>query len=223
MKPIQSNSPSPPEAQIAGIILAGGLSRRLGQPKQMLPYRGGTLLEHAIREAEAVTALTPLVGVLPPGDAVPDPGATRTLIVRRQREGGCSASLAAGLTALPPGIDALVVLPSDPPGLGRDLIRLAVDAWLERRSRALTLRFQGVPGHPLIFAASLLPTLAELRGDKAMWAMLERLGTEVDRVDIDVALPQDVDTWEEYMGVRGTTSPLSTAGSTHHPSHHPAD
>ena len=49
---------------VAAIILAGGASRRLGQPKQLLEYRGETLLERAIHLANAAGA-APVLVVLP--------------------------------------------------------------------------------------------------------------------------------------------------------------
>ena len=33
---------------LAAVILAAGESRRMGQPKALLPYRGRTFLEHLI-------------------------------------------------------------------------------------------------------------------------------------------------------------------------------
>src|SRR5699024_3107161 len=38
---------------ISGLVLAAGGSRRLGRPKQLLPYRGGTLLGHVVETARA--------------------------------------------------------------------------------------------------------------------------------------------------------------------------
>jgi molybdenum cofactor cytidylyltransferase len=204
---------SPPEPRIAGLILAGGLSQRLGRPKQLLPYGNGTLLEHAVREAEAVPELEPLIAVLPPGDLVPDPKVERTRIVRRQEEGGCSASLHAGLAMLPPEIDALAVLPADQPHLLRDAIALATNTWLRSRPIALTLRYQDEPCHPLIFSAQLVPDLLSLKGEKGMWRLLESLGDAVHRVEIDHPVAFDIDTREDYerltsiMGVAGYPRP----------------
>ena len=38
---------------VAGLVLAAGSSERLGQPKQLLPYGGGTLLGHVLDTARA--------------------------------------------------------------------------------------------------------------------------------------------------------------------------
>jgi molybdenum cofactor cytidylyltransferase len=185
--------------RVAGLILAGGDSRRLGQPKQMQPYRDGTLLGHIIAEAEAVAELDPLVVVLPPDvTRVPDPTTQRALIVRRQQAEGCSSSVHAGLDALPQHIAAIAVLPGDQPDLRRELISLAARSWLSDRPLALTLSFRGKAGHPFIFSASLRDRLHALHGDKGMWRLLEELGNDVARVEVEMDLPRDVDTFEDY-------------------------
>lgn len=189
------------EGRVAGLILAAGRSRRLGRPKQTLAFGDGTLLEHVILQAEAAADLDPIVVVLPAGDLVPDPRMRRTRIVHVEHGEACSSSLHAGLRALPEGVDAVAVLPSDQPALDAALIGQAVQAWLRSRAPALTLAYRGVPGHPLIFSTALSGELDALHGEKAMWRLLESLGEAVERVPVDVPLPQDIDTVEDYERV----------------------
>ncbi len=197
MKPSRSDSSSRSE-KIACVILAGGLSRRLGSPKQLLPWGTGTLLEHAVGQAEAVESLDPIVCVLPPGELVPEPRCARAVAVRREASDGCSASLRSGLAALPAEAVAVAILPADQPGLTAKLIAEAASAWLRERPEALALRYRGAPGHPLIFCASLLPMLSGLRGDKALWDLLQEMSNAVRWVEIDEPAPPDVNTLEDY-------------------------
>ncbi len=49
---------------VSGLILGAGGSTRLGQPKQLLSFRGTTLLGWVVGEAEGATALDEVVVVL---------------------------------------------------------------------------------------------------------------------------------------------------------------
>lgn len=209
MSASRSASTSRADGAIAGLILAAGSSRRLGRPKQTLAFGEGTLLEHAVAQAEAVSQLDPVVVVLPPGDPFPTPRVERARVTRVESTGACSSSLHAGLHALSNGIEAIAVLPGDQPALDAPLIGLAAAAWLRTRPVALTLSYRGQPGHPLIFSASLRDQLLALHGDKAMWRLLDQLGTAVERVPVDVPLPQDIDTEEDYQQI------LQAARSNH--------
>ena len=41
------------DARVCGLVLGAGGSKRLGRPKQLLPYRDGTLLGHVVGVARA--------------------------------------------------------------------------------------------------------------------------------------------------------------------------
>ena len=49
---------------ISGLVLGAGASSRLGQPKQLLPYRGTTLLGWVVAQAERAAGLDEVVVVL---------------------------------------------------------------------------------------------------------------------------------------------------------------
>ena len=110
----------PAEAlMVTGLVLAAGGSKRLGQPKQLLPYGSATLLDHVLDtarscqfdqllcviggEAEAVRAGVELEGV----EVVENP----------QFGEGCSSSIAAALDEVDPGCEVLVLMLGDQPGV----------------------------------------------------------------------------------------------------------
>ena len=53
-------------------------------------------------------------------------------------------------------------------------------------------------GHPFIFAREAFGELRGLHGDKAVWKLIEAYPERVSRVEIEAALPPDVDTPEDY-------------------------
>src|SRR3954469_9254250 len=99
--------------RVTGLVLAAGGSRRLGQPKQLLPFRGGTLLDHTLDTARACE-FDQLICVIGGGvieqirEAVDLPGAD---VVEDHEFGeGCSSAIARALDAVDPGSDVLVLL-----------------------------------------------------------------------------------------------------------------
>jgi molybdenum cofactor cytidylyltransferase len=186
---------------VTGLVLAAGGSKRLGQPKQLLPYGAATLLDHVVATARSCR-FDQLLCVI--GGGAPQITATVDLdgvqVVENDYFGeGCSSSIAAALTAIDPRCDVLVLLLGDQPGVsaanvakllaGRGDSALAACAYADGR------------GHPLAFARSTFDQLASLHGDKGVWKLLDRDGDQVVDVPVGGTIPRDVDTWEDYEAV----------------------
>jgi molybdenum cofactor cytidylyltransferase len=184
---------------VGGLVLAAGGSRRLGRPKQLLPYGDATLLDHVLQTARAC-AFDQLVCVL--GGAADD--------VRRQVDlrgadvvvnvaygDGCSSSIATALRVMDPRIDVLVLLLGDQPGVRPEAVR----ALLAGRGDAplAACRYDDGRGHPLAFARSTFADLAALHGDKGVWRLMDR--GPVAEVAVPGPIPRDVDTPEDYHDV----------------------
>ena len=193
-----SPSPSP---FTTGLVLAAGASTRLGQPKQLLPYRGGTLLDHVLGTARACR-FDQLVCVLGGGaervrGAVDLGGAE---VVENPVFGeGCSSSIAAALSALDRRCELLVLMLGDQPGV----VPETVAALLAGRGNALlaACAYEDGRGHPLAFGRDMFGELAALCGDRGVWKLLDRRATEVVDVPVAGPVPRDVDTWEDYEAV----------------------
>jgi len=192
--------------RVTGLVLAAGGSRRLGQPKQLLPYGDTTLLGHVLDLARAC-AFDQLVCVVggsagPVRETVDLSGAE---VVENIAFGsGCSSSIAAALDVVDPACDVLVLLLGDQPGV----TPLTVAALVAGRGDAplAACRYADGRGHPLAFARSTFPELRALHGDKGVWKLLDRRDNEVVDVDVAGVIPRDVDTWEDYRAVLGEGS-----------------
>ena len=117
---------------LTGLILAAGMSKRLGLPKQLLPYRGTTLLGWALAQAEASQALDEVLLVL--GHAREDILARVTLeraqpVTNVEFSEGCAASYRAGLAAADPRAQGVMILLSDQPGVDTAAIERVASAW----------------------------------------------------------------------------------------------
>lgn len=184
---------------VACVVLAAGGSSRLGRPKQLLPYRGRTLLDAVLDTARACD-LDQLVVAL--GGAAGDVRARVDLsgcdVVENTSYGeGCSSSIATAIPALAPTTGVVVLLLGDQPGVSVDAVRRL----LAGRSAAplAVCRYDDGIGHPFAFGSGVLPALRRLHGDKAVWKLLEQRATDVVEVPVPGPIPHDVDTQEDYQ------------------------
>ncbi len=101
--------------EVAGIVLCGGQSKRMGQPKAWLPFAGELMLPHVVRLLSEV--VHPIVVVAAPDQGVP-PLPSEVSIVRDEEKGrGPLQGLLAGLTALDGHADAAYLSSCDVPFL----------------------------------------------------------------------------------------------------------
>lgn len=198
------------EPFVTGLVLAAGGSRRLGKPKQLLPYGSGTLLDHTIGTARA-SGFDQLIVALGGSSSA----------VRRQVDlsgaevvenpdyaEGCSSSIAAALTVVDPRSKLLVLMLGDQPGVSPATVRALIAGRGEGTTLAVC-RYDDGRGHPLAFGRALFGELGELHGDKAVWKLLDRRAGEVVEVPVPGSIPPDVDTREDYEAIFAAAGPSS--------------
>ena len=165
-------------ASVGAIVLAAGASSRLGQPKQLLMYRGESLLARAIRLANEAGA-SPVLPVI---------GAHRQLILSVVKFGtstpvpndrwaqGISTSIHAGLDGLmktAPKAGGVVIMACDQPRLTADHLRVLIHRFaLQSEPSIVASAYAEVLGIPAVFPRNLFARLHALEGDKGARALL---------------------------------------------------
>ena len=193
---------------IAVLIPAAGASSRMRGADKLLKQVGGRALlrrqaEEALRAANHVTV------TLPDHDhprAAALAGLPVQLVAVPDACHGMSASLRRGVGMLPPGIDALIVLPADMPELtSEDILKLV------RGFRAMPLPTlqqgcaeDGTPGHPVLFPADCFSAMQMLDGDEGARSVLaanrnrlRRVTLPGNRALIDLDTPEAWQDWEQ--------------------------
>ena len=191
-------------AFLTALVLAAGSSRRLGRPKQLLPFGGTTLLGWVVAQAEASPELDEVLVVL--GHARQDiqasltPSRARPIFAVEFSE-GCAASYRAGLAAADPRAEGALIALGDQPGVDTEAIGRVAAVWRAEGGDLVAASYQGVLGHPLVFGRRLFRELAALHGDKAAWKLLDRYADRVRAADLERPLPADVDTLADYAAL----------------------
>jgi molybdenum cofactor cytidylyltransferase len=186
---------------VAGVVLAAGSSSRLGQPKQLLSYDGRSLVRRAA-EVGLAAGLAPVV-VVTGAHAAAVERELRSMPVRIVRNeayrAGQSTSVRAGISALPPETEAVVMLLVDMPAVDEEVVRALIAAWQATGAPLVRPTFDGRPGNPVLFAARLFPEMLALEGDEGGRPILQRHADAVQLVPTtQPGVLLDVDTWEAY-------------------------
>ena len=186
---------------ISGLILGAGASQRLGPPKQLLPFRGTTMLGWVVDQAQRATGLDEIVVVLGrAADEIRDRvdfGDARVVENPVFAE-GCSSSYRAGIEALDTQSDAIMIILGDQPGITPETINSLADEWRRGEAPIALCSYRGRKGHPMIFAQSLFEQLKGLHGDKAAWKLVDANSALVQEVHIDLPFPDNINTAEDF-------------------------
>ena len=185
---------------VAALVLAAGGSRRLGQPKQLLAYRGATLLDATLATARAAGLPQVVVALGGAADAVRETvDLTGVDVVLNPDFGdGCATSIRTALARVEEAAEGVVLLLGDQPGVTVDTIEVLVAG---ARGHAVGVcSYDDGLGHPLWFDRSMFETLAGLHGDKAVWKLVDA-DRDVARVPVEGDTPRDVDTWDDYQAL----------------------
>ena len=188
-------------SKISGILLAAGLSTRMGEPKQLLPFGNSTLIETVVdnllgsklsevivvigHEAEKVHAR---IGHKP----------VQTVFNPDYRE-GMLTSAQCGVRAISESALAFALMLVDQPFITPDLINRVIDAYAQTDKGIVLPSYNYRRGHPVIFsrhyANEILSLTSESGGVKSLFGKyaddIHYVIVETDRVLRDIDDPAD--------------------------------
>ena len=189
---------------ISGLVLGAGASSRFGQPKQLLPFRGGALLGWVVNQVERAAGLDEVVVVLGrAADEIREKVAFgNAKVVENPVFGeGCASSYRAGIGALDPRSDAIMIILGDRPGIEPETIDHVADEWRRSDGQIALASYRGRKGHPMLFARPLFDKLIELHGDKAAWKLVDANPDLVRVISFDLPFPEDINTPEDFRRI----------------------
>ena len=184
------------------MVLAAGDSRRMGQTKQLLPLGGRTLLDTVLAAARGAR-LDELVLVLGAEAeriaAAVDTAGARVVVAADHAE-GMGASLRAGVGALGPEVERVVVLLGDQPRVTAELVDAVLDRHLESGLPAAAVSAGGVFQPPVAADRRLWPQLIAAHGDSGLRSVLRAVPGIVATLSVE-GVTVDIDTPDDYRRV----------------------
>lgn len=183
---------------LAGIVLAAGMSSRMGDFKPLMKVGGKPMIQRAV-------------------DMMQQAGASPIIVVT----GRCAESLMAelknedvlfvhntdyehtqmfdslllGIHALPESAERILMSPVDVPVVNRK----TVEELLNSPGMFVRPVFRGTPGHPVVFSRELVSKMERYRGDFGMRGFLEENQISITDVAVDdMGIAFDADTMQDY-------------------------
>ncbi len=188
--------------KIAAVILAAGESARLGRPKQLLAYRGRSLLRHVVECADE-GGCDPVIVVLGAREQEMRREIESTPaqpVVNRDWKAGMHSSIRAAIESLPrlsPDACGVLLLTCDQPRITPEIVRRLRDRFDGKEGRMVACEYANTVGIPALFERSLFAELCALPGPGGAKSVLQAHPNELLRLPwpdgaVDVDRAEDI-------------------------------
>lgn len=180
------------------IILASGLSKRMGQNKLLMDFKGKKMYQHCINSVKKSDIRQKIVvsaydEILEYARNVGD----FTLVKNEKQALGQSQSIKMGIAKVKPCL-GFVFLPSDMPFITEIFLNKVCDFFMQDTSCIVVPRVEGKNSMPTIFPFSLYDELSNISGDIGGRDIIKANLSKARYFDVsDGQVLQDIDTMEE--------------------------
>lgn len=197
---------APHAPKIGAVVLAAGMSSRMGANKLLMDVNGKTMVRHTV-EAALASHAEPVIVVA--GHAAADVKAALTglnvrIVNNPYFANGLSTSLICGLNALPDDCDGALVLLGDMPGVSTALADKLIASFDPGENRAICVATRhGKRGNPVLWARRFFPEMLAIEGDVGARNLIGTYGELVCEVEAaDEGPLTDIDTPEALASYR---------------------
>ena len=187
--------------ELAVVILAAGGSTRFGGLKQLLEYKGMSLLRRAVETAIGLVEPEQIYVILGPKELKMQRELTKTsvnIISNTNWESGVASSIKAGLRALPTKYTGMLALLCDQPLITTQHLQQLSTQWEKNQDKIIASYHMDICTEPAIIPRKFFQEISKLYKDQGITKLIEIQREAVTNVSLPEAA-MNVDTQEDYM------------------------
>lgn len=187
--------------KVAAIVLAAGESRRMGRPKQTLPYGDSTVLETVLRTLRAaqVDGITVVLGNHAPQIRAQLDHLDVEVCINPRPEEGMVSSAQRGLAQVGDDADAYLFVLGDQPQMEARVVDALIEAAARSPFGICLPTYAGRRGHPVLFRARYRAEILALPRTVGLHQIVRAHPGDLLELPVDTpSVLKDIDTPEDY-------------------------
>jgi len=183
------------------IVLAAGLSSRMGDQKLLLPFGGKTVISHIVDQllASAIGEVHVVVGHQAERISGELSSRAVSIVTNPNYKSGMLSSVRCGLKSLPEKCRAVMVVLGDQPSITTELINQMLQSFAATEKTILVPLYKGKRGHPILFSSIYRGEILTQYDDAGLRGLLHAHCDDVSELKVSTsAVLCDMDCPEDY-------------------------
>jgi len=188
-------------SRIAAVILAAGMSSRMGEAKQLLRLGENTLLGRVLENVRGSRVEEIVLVLGHAAETIKESVAAQSLkvVINEDYRQGMGTSLRVGLSALSGGVDAALIILADQPFVRPATLNLLMDRYLQSGAQIVIPIYRGFRGNPVLLDRSVFGEVMALTGDIGCRAIFGNHLEGIVKAPVeDIGILLDLDNKEDF-------------------------
>jgi molybdenum cofactor cytidylyltransferase len=192
-------------ARIGAVILAAGMSSRMGETKQLIRLGENTLLEQVVEIVRSCRVDEIVLVLGHQAETIKKRVGIKNLkvVINESYQQGMGTSLRTGLAALSSGMNAALIVLADQPFVRAETLDRLIDQYEQSGAQIAIPIYKGFRGNPVLLGRSVFPEVMALTGDIGCRAIFGNHVEGIVKVLVDdIGILLDLDTKEDVEKLR---------------------
>ncbi len=196
------------DKSVAAIVLAAGLSTRMGQPKLLMDWGGKTVLQTVLLTLNTAGIETIHVVIGANRDLIEDSILALSFPVELVfnpyfSNGEMTDSIKVGIASIPRDVSAVMIVLGDQPQMKLEVVKGVLDIYQKSGAKIIVPSYQFRRGHPWLIERTLWSDLENLNPSFTMRDFLRKHQDEIHYLEVDTpTVLQDLDTPQDYQRLK---------------------